>query len=336
MNRRQFSMAFSAWISQWTLGRSAVTAADPDRGRPEGTPLEKLAAATLGGKQFWADEWFFHAWRIQRNVLTGHYRLLDDGNRRHASGSFDTCRARLAAIRVERHLPAMEGKAVVVLHGLFRTRSSMAEMCAYLRKEGGYQVFNMGYPSTRGTVADHARSLDSVLHSLVGMEQIDLVAHSLGNLVIRHYLADATDPAAGRAPDRRLHRMVMLGPPNHGAELAEKLVPLDLSRQVTGRAAQQLARGWSQLEPELAIPTFEFGILAGGTADGNGRNPLLHGNDDLVVTVASTRLVGARDFRLLPVWHTTMMNDPMVQRETLCFLQHGYFESEDRRAPITP
>ncbi|MGQ9575532.1 MAG: hypothetical protein ACUVUC_09450 [Thermoguttaceae bacterium] len=31
---------------------------------------------TLGGKQFWADELLFHQWRIQRNVLTGHCRLL--------------------------------------------------------------------------------------------------------------------------------------------------------------------------------------------------------------------------------------------------------------------
>ena len=35
------------------------------------------------------------------------------------------------------HLPPMQGKAVVVLHGLFRSRSSMTKMCAYLHREGG-------------------------------------------------------------------------------------------------------------------------------------------------------------------------------------------------------
>ena len=54
---------------------------------------------TLGGKQFWADELFFHQWRIQRNVLDGHCRLLDENNLRHASGTFDECRAALEQIK---------------------------------------------------------------------------------------------------------------------------------------------------------------------------------------------------------------------------------------------
>ena len=40
-------------------------------------PADAIPLPTMGGKQFWADELFFHQWRIQRNVLTGHYRLLD-------------------------------------------------------------------------------------------------------------------------------------------------------------------------------------------------------------------------------------------------------------------
>ena len=43
---------------------------------------------------------------------------------------------------------------------------------------------------------------------------------------------------------------------------------------------------------------------------------------------------GARDFRVLPVWHTVMMDDPVVQAYTLKFLQHGYFEVEQTRQPI--
>ena len=33
---------------------------------------------TLGGRQLWGDVAVFHDWRIQKNILTGHYRLLDE------------------------------------------------------------------------------------------------------------------------------------------------------------------------------------------------------------------------------------------------------------------
>ena len=78
----------------------------------------------------------------------------------------------------------------------------------------------------------------------------------------------------------------------------------------------------------------EFGILAGGRRDDRGFNPLIPGDDDGVVSVESTRLAGAADFRVLPVWHTTMMNDPRVQAMTRTFLEHGYFETAEARRPV--
>ena len=35
---------------------------------------------TLGGRQFWGDVHYFRGWRIQQNVFTKHYRLLDPGD----------------------------------------------------------------------------------------------------------------------------------------------------------------------------------------------------------------------------------------------------------------
>lgn len=96
------------------------------------TSRSKFAMPTMGGKQFWADELFFHKWRIQRNVFTGHYRLLDARDKRYAWGTFDQCRDTLEQIKHRRHLPPMRGKAVIVLHGLFRSRDSMDSLCRIL------------------------------------------------------------------------------------------------------------------------------------------------------------------------------------------------------------
>ncbi len=330
MNRRTFTAAI---ITALTWRSAHTNAQQGDEPQPS-TGHWNAVSPTLGGKQFWADELFFHDWHIQRNVFTGHYRLLDGYNLRHAWGTFDECRAKLAEIRERRNLPAMQGRAVVVLHGLFRSPAAMYKLCRYLAEEGKYTVFNVSYPTTRGSVGDHARSLDSIIDNLDGIEEINFVGHSLGNLVVRHYLADNTQPDLGIQPDKRIKRMVMLGPPNQGAELAEALDRVGLFHIVAGSAGTQLAHDWERLDARLAIPAFEFGILAGGRGSEKGFNPFLAGDDDLVVSVADTKLPGAADFAVLPVLHSFMMNDPAVMQQTLRFLEHGYFTTAEARKPI--
>ncbi len=305
---------------------------NPPVKKPTGRP--NVRTPTLGGKQLWADQLLFHDWRIQQNVVTGHSRLLDGKNVRHAWGTFAACQAKLAEIRRQQALPSMKGRAVLVLHGLGRTRSSTQQICGYLRESGDFVVFDVGYPSTRGSVDEHARRLAQVVGNLEGVVEINFVAHSLGNLVIRRWLFDVGQGAAKLPPDAKLGRVVMIGPPNQRPELADRLLPWDFSGEIAGAAAHQLSTGWNDLEPKLAIPQCEFGILAGGNGKSGG-NPLIPGDDDWVVSVESTRLAAARDFRVLPVKHTFMMDDRRLQEITLQFLRHGYFESEASRNPIS-
>ena len=311
-----------------TLATTPVLAEPPDSGRPN------LKLPTLGAKQFWADELHVHGWRIQRNVLTDHCRLLDEKDFRHAWGSYDACKAKLDAIGREKKFPEMKGKAVVVIHGLGRTRSSMRKMARYLKDEGGYTVFNISYPSTRQNVQAHAKRLAGIVENLDGIEEINFVGHSLGNIVLRHYLGDHTDAKTGRVPDKRIGRIVMLAPPNNGAQLGKKLGDMPLYKTIFGETGEAFSKNWKKLEPHLATPACDFGIMAGGRGDGKGLNPIIDGDDDLVVSVATTRLAGARDFRVIRVRHTFIMDDPAALRYTLKFFKHGWFESDDKREPI--
>ena len=127
----------------------------------------------------------------------------------------------------------------------------------------------------------------------------------------------------------------MLAPPNHQPQLATKLIRGQWPNLSPARPPKQLATGWEDLEPKLATPHFEFGILAGGKGDDRGYNPLIPGDDDAVVTVESTRLAGARDFRVLPVLHSFFMNDKQSAGvDAAGFSTHGHFESDDKRQPI--
>ncbi len=48
----------------------------------------KIPVKTLGGLQFWSDTYIHAGWRIQTNLISGHFRLLDPDNVRHSWGSF--------------------------------------------------------------------------------------------------------------------------------------------------------------------------------------------------------------------------------------------------------
>ena len=307
--------------------------------------ISKIASypmPTMGGKQFWADESFFHKWRIQRNVFTGHCRLLDENDKRHAWGSLNECREVLEQIKRERHLPPMQGKAVIILHGLFRSRNSMQSMSEYLEEQGGYQVFNVSYPSTQYSIDEHARSLASIINHLDGVEEINFVGHSMGNIVIRYFLNDlqrqffstnsqgaASAPIKSKQP--KFHRFVMLAPPNHEAQMATFFADNIFFKTLTGESGQELGQNWDRLEKNLATPQFEFAIIAGGKNDKKGFNPFLNGDNDGTISVETTKLSGACDFTVLPVMHPFIMDNAQVQQYTLRFLQKGCFITEAQR-----
>jgi pimeloyl-ACP methyl ester carboxylesterase len=258
----------------------------------------------------------------------GHYRLLDAWQVRRAWGSWEFCRERLAAMADRQGAPAMSGPAVVVLHGLLRSARGMRGLARFLAKEGGYTVFNVNYPSAREPVAQHAAGLAKILRGLEGIYEINFVCHSLGNLVVRHYLADCARGLHGGIADPRLRRMVMLGPPNHGAEIAAWLA-VDRLRLLG--AAHEI-RDWRRLESSLVTPALEFGVIAGGLGKQRGYNPWLAGDNDLIVTVESTRLAGEADFLRLPVMHTLMMDNRRVRAATLEFLRRGRFAADSMQS----
>ncbi len=294
-----------------------------------------LPTITLGGKQLWTDHVHFRDYRIQQNVLTKHFRLIDRRNVRQAWGSFEQCQSRLDEIKLKNGLSPISGKVLILLHGLGRSRGSMNELARYLKEQLGYEIVNVSYASTRASLEDHARALESIIANMPEATQIDVVAHSLGNLVLRRYLYDVAEAHDGAQADARLHRIVMLGPPNNGAEFAKKLNKMRIFGVVMGASATQMAdlKG-ADFSLELAIPQAGFGIIAGNGSLGPLTNPLLDGENDFFVTVEETRLLGAADFIVLLAALGFLLTAPEVHRATAYFLANGLFASVDDRHPI--
>ncbi len=293
----------------------------------------RIPTPMLGGAQFWSDQHFFNPWRIQRRANSDECRLVDELEWQHAIGTFEACLAKLKQIKREQDSAPTRGKAVVLLHGLAAPRWSMHLLGRHLAKHGGYEIFNVEYASTRCGIDDHAKSLASVLKSLEGIEEINLIGHSMGNIVIRRYLAGQTKDG-GWSLDPRIHRVVMIAPPNHGSITAVRLSNQGWFKTVFGTPGQQLGVDWKDLEGRLATPEVEFGIIAGGLGNKIGFNLRLPGDDDGRITVTTTRLAGAADFVVVPALHEFAANDTRVFDYTLRFVRDGCFVSPEKRQPI--
>lgn len=298
--------------------------------------LFSTGVPTLGGRFVWSDEVVDHGWRIQKHAVIGHYRLLDDHDRRQAFGSFDTCLAKLNEEKKAQNFPPNPKDVVIVLHGLGAGRQFMEGLAEYLEENGNLATINVGYPSTMEDVDAYAASLDSVIRHLDGVERVSFVAHSMGNIVIRRYLNNMSRLDPAMRPPVEFKRMVMISPPNHGAELADAWADNKLVAAVAGKPLDQLApsKGWGELEKQLSTPNFEFGIIVGGRGDAEGYFDAIPGDDDGLLSIETSKLAGASDYIQTLGIHQLMPQYKEVRAATLNFLLHGYFVSPQAMHPI--
>ena len=288
------------------------------QGRAE---MPNLAFATMGGIQLWADEKLQQGWRIQRNVWTGHYRLLDAQNVRQAWGSYAECLRVLEQSNtgrpVSRHL-------VLLVHGIGRGAATFGELPQNLRK-AGFEARAISYPSTRATIDDHALQLERLLNRMGRYDEVSFVTHSMGGLVVRQLLARDGAWKSQIMPGR----LVMIAPPSQGSAIAKVLQPLLPYKLAYGAAGQQLTP--LQVR-KIPLPDIPFGIIAGGKRNSAGYNPLVPGDDDGTVAVAETRLIGAVDFIVLPGLHGFIARSVLIEQPVVKFLETGQF-NRARRHP---
>jgi pimeloyl-ACP methyl ester carboxylesterase len=209
---------------------------------------------------------------------------------------------------------------VVLLHGLGRTGLSMALPALALRR-AGYRVL-MPYYGLRRSMPEIIDHLAPRISRFAGAHDgpLHLVTHSLGGLVARA-LITANRPAT-------LGRVVMLAPPNGGSELADLVTALGLEAAILGKVGEQLrTRRSAEAERLLGTVDFDLGIIAGDRPFERIIAPrVMPGPHDGKVAVAATRIEGMRDHIVLPVQHTSMINDPRVIAQVLAYLETGAFK----------
>jgi len=216
--------------------------------------------------------------------------------------------------------PAEE--VVILLHGIANIPLSMKYLENSLEK-AGYQVHNLGYPSTDVSIEEAASRIREKVTAMSGANTINFVGHSMGNLLIRMLLGDDL-PGVGR--------VVMIAPPNQGSFMAQRLEDRDVYRWIFGPAGQQLPADNRDFFESLPIPNCQFGVIAGGRGTEEGYNPFLEGDDDGTVSVEETKLPGAADHTLVNATHTLILFDPETVEQTIHFLKFGKFQKVEPKA----
>ena len=224
-------------------------------------------------------------------------------------------RARANTFRVMR---SAGSPPIVLLHGLGRTRHSLWPVVREAMRRG-YRVHNLGYPSRRESIERLAERVGSRVRELAGDGAVDVVTHSMGGIVLRAAVASDALPATS------LRRVVMLAPPNHGSELADRLRDHLVYRLALGPAGQQIGTGDESVPQRLPPPPFEVGIVAGRRSTNPLFSRVLGAEGDGKVTVASAQLEGMRELVVVDRSHTFIMWAPDVLAHTFSFLETGRF-----------
>ncbi|MET0241349.1 MAG: alpha/beta fold hydrolase [Sphingobium sp.] len=207
---------------------------------------------------------------------------------------------------------------VILLHGFFGAPWTMRMLGRALRP-GGLQPWSPWYESW-------AQPFDAIVDRIcavvtqrgLGRERpVHFVGHSMGGLIARAVVAKA-DPV-------KMGRMVMIGTPNAGSEIADFCQRQRMLRPILGQAAAALVtRRTLPALDDLEDPTYPVGVIAGNRPL-PGPLRILPAPHDGKVSVASTHIAGEADHIVLPVSHAIMPFNRDVQRQTLRFLVDGSF-----------
>lgn len=172
-------------------------------------------------------------------------------------------------------------------------------------EDDGFAVWNSPINTTDRSVAAAALEIDRAVTDCRARDAapIHFVSHSMGALLVRAYFQDREQDGFGR--------VVMLGPPNQGSALVDRLSQQFWFRWFYGPAGLQMRTGEQGISGRLKPISLEVGVIAA--------------LKDTRVTLEETRLDEMADHVIVDVNHTGLPYSREAYEHVRAFLRTGHF-----------
>ena len=212
-------------------------------------------------------------------------------------------------------------EVVVLLHGLGRNVTSMWLLASRL-EDAGYYVHRVGYSSLDQKPDDILKDISLQINQCCQKhnQSVHFVGHSLGGLMVRAYLQNNKID--------RLGKVVLLGTPNKGSEMADYFSNSCLI-DLVGPTAKALGTDNNGFAQSLKLPYYPVGIIA-GEMNCNLNNPVIPGKDDGLVSIEATKVDGVTDFIIIKTGHSMMRYNSEVAEQTIEFIKYGQFKEQKK------
>ena len=179
-------------------------------------------------------------------------------------------------------------------------------------RAAGYSTRRFSYPSIVKTIEYNTDLLHRFLADVEDNE-IHFVAHSLGGLLVRNL--------SGKYPDDVKGRVVTLGTPHQGSQVAETMSRSRIGSLLLGKGIKSLL---VKLRDCRQNP--EIGVIAGNKPLGSGMFFVrLKKPHDGTVLLSETKFEKMTDYRIVATNHMGLLFSRLVSKEVITFLRTGRF-----------
>lgn len=166
------------------------------------------------GRQFFREE----EWKVRHSIYTRIKKAYPQAakNLEQAQG--------LKPYKIDPDRIGQDASIVILIHGLDEPGQVWMNLAPVLY-ERGFRVLIMTYPNDQPITASTQFVFEQIAAFFKGEKrEVSLVAHSMGGLISRDLLTDpkfsySQKAALGKVP--RVKQLIMVGTPNHGAQLAQ-------------------------------------------------------------------------------------------------------------------